>query len=93
MIAFDIIKTARLTEKGALQAERFNQYTLVADSRASKLQIRKAVEELFKVKVVNIRTMNVSGKLRRQRTHQAGRSPNWKKAVVTLKAGDKIVLT
>ena len=90
MIAFDIIKTARLTEKGALQAERFNQYTLVADSRASKLQIRKAVEELFKVKVVNIRTMNVSGKLRRQRTHQAGRSPNWKKAVVKLHPDDHI---
>lgn len=93
MISFDVIKTARLTEKGALQSEKHNQYTLVADSRASKLQIRKAVEDLFKVKVVNVRTMNVHGKLRRQRTHQAGRSPNWKKAIVTLKAGDKIVLT
>jgi large subunit ribosomal protein L23 len=93
MIAFDVIKTARLTEKGALQAEKLNQYTLVADLRASKLQIRKAVEELFKVKVINVSTMNVAGKLRRQRTHQAGRSPNWKKAIVTLKAGDKIVLT
>lgn len=93
MTSFDIIKTARLTEKGALQSEKFNQYTLVADSRASKIQIRKAVEELFKVKVADVQTMNVRGKLRRQRTHQAGTAPGWKKAIVTLKAGDKIVLT
>lgn len=93
MISFDIIKTARLTEKGSLQSEKFNQYTLVADLRASKLEIRRAVEDLFKVKVVHVRTMNMPGKLRRKRTHQAGRSPDWKKAIVTLKEGDKIVLT
>lgn len=93
MNAFEIIKTARLTEKGTRQAERFNQYTVVADPRANKYQIKKAVEEIFKVKVVGISTLNVRGKARRQRTHQAGRSSNWKKAIVTLKDGDKIVLT
>jgi len=93
MNAFDIIKTVRLTEKGTMQSELFNQYTVVADRRASKIQIRHAVEELFKVKVTNVRTMNVGGKLRRQRTHQAGKSPDWKKAVVTLAENDKIVLT
>jgi len=51
------------------------------------------VQELFKVKVIDVSTMNVRGKYRRQRTLQAGRAPDWKKAVVTLKAGDKIVLT
>jgi len=66
---------------------------VVADPRASKTQIRRAVTELFKVKVVGIQTLNVRGKARRQRTHQAGRSPSWKKAIVTLKKGDKIVLT
>lgn len=93
MNPFDIIKTARLTEKGTIQSEKHNQYTLVADRRATKPQIKRAVEELFKVKVVAVNTMQVRGKKRRQRTHQAGSSPDWKKAIVTLKEGDKIVLT
>jgi large subunit ribosomal protein L23 len=70
-----------------------NQYTVVADRLATKPQIKQAVQELFKVKVVAINTLNVHGKLRRQRTAQAGRAPDWKKAIVTLKEGDKIVLT
>jgi len=49
--------------------------------------------ELFKVKVVRVNTLNVRGKDRRKRTAQAGRASNWKKAIVTLKEGDKIVLT
>ncbi len=93
MNAFEIIKTVRVTEKGTTQAEKFNQYTVVADKRANKTQIRHAVQELFKVKVVEVSTMNVRGKDRRQRTIQAGRTPGWKKAIVTLKAGDRIVLT
>jgi len=93
MSPFEIIKSARLTEKGSIQSDRYNQYTVVADRRANKWQIRHAVEELFKVSVVGIQTMNVRGKARRQRTHQAGRSPHWKKAIVQLKKGDKIVLT
>ena len=93
MNSFEIIKTVRLTEKGTTISEKFNQYTVVADRRANKTQIRQAVQELFKVKVVDVSTMNVHGKLRRQRTIQAGKSPDWKKAIVTLKEGDKIVLT
>ena len=93
MNSFEIVKTARLTEKGTRQGEKFNQYTVVADRRASKPQIKRAVEELFKVKVVRVNTLNVRGKLRRQKTAQAGRDENWKKAIVTLKAGDKIILT
>ncbi len=93
MNAFEVIKTARLTEKGTRQGEKYNQYTVVADRRANKTEIRKAVQELFKVKVTKVNTLNVRGKLRRQRTYQAGRAPNWKKAIVTLKEGDKIVLT
>lgn len=93
MNAFEVIKTVRLTEKGTRQAEKFNQYTVVADRRANKIQIRQAVQELFKVKVVKINTLSVRGKFRRQRTAQAGQAPSWKKAIVTLKAGDKISLT
>jgi large subunit ribosomal protein L23 len=93
MNSFEIIKTVRLTEKGTRQGENFNQYTIVADRRANKTQIRQAVQELFKVKVTKINTLNVSGKFRRQRTAQAGQAPDWKKAIVTLKEGDKIELT
>jgi len=90
MNAFDIIKTVRLTEKGTRQGEQFNQYTVVADRRANKIQIRQAVQELFKVKVLKVNTLNVRGKDRRQRTKQAGKSSNWKKAIITLKQGDQI---
>jgi len=93
MNAFEIIKTVRLTEKGTTQSEKFNQYTVVADKRANKIQIRQAVQDLFKVKVLDVSTINVRGKFRRQRTKQAGQAPDWKKAIVTLKQGDKIVLT
>jgi large subunit ribosomal protein L23 len=93
MNAFEVIKTVRLTEKGTRQGEKYNQYTVVADRLATKPQIKQAVQELFKVKVTKINTLNVHGKLRRQRTAQAGRAPDWKKAIVTLKEGDKIVLT
>jgi len=70
-----------------------NQYTVVADPRANKTQIRQAVQELFKVKVLRVNTLNVRGKARRQRTAQAGETPDWKKAIVTLREGDKIILT
>ena len=93
MNAFEIIKTARLTEKGTRQGAKYNQFTLVADRRANKSEIKRAVEELFKVKVVRVNTLNVRGKARRKRTAQAGRDESWKKAIVTLKAGDKIILT
>jgi large subunit ribosomal protein L23 len=93
MNSFEIIKTVRMTEKGTTQGEKFNQYTVVADRRANKIQIRHAVQELFKVKVIKVNTVNVRGKFRRQRTIQAGKAPDWKKAIVTLKEGDKIVLT
>ena len=93
MNSFDIVKTVRLTEKGTRQGEKFNQYTVVCDRLATKIQIRKAVEELFKVKVTKCNTLNVRGKARRKRTLQAGKAPDWKKAIVTLKEGDKIQLT
>ena len=79
--------------KPKIKERPLNQYTVVADPRANKTEIRQAVQELFKVKVTKVNTLNVRGKARRKRTLQAGRTPAWKKAIVTLKDGDKIVLT
>ncbi len=93
MNSFDVIKTVRVTEKGTTQGEKYNQYTVIADRRANKTQIRQAVQELFKVKVLTVNTMNVGGKARRKFTKQAGFTSDWKKAIVTLKHGDKISLT
>ena len=92
MNSYEIIKTVRLTEKGTRQGENFNQYTVVADRRANKTQIRHAVQELFKVKVTKVNTLNDRGKFRRRGT-AIGATANWKKAIVTLKEGDKISLT
>lgn len=93
MNAFDIVKTIRVTEKGTSQSEKNNQYTIVADRRASKPQIKSAVQDLFKVKVLKVNTLHVQGKTRRKYTKHQGKTADWKKAVVTLKEGDKINLT
>jgi large subunit ribosomal protein L23 len=93
MNSYDIVKTVRVSEKGTTQGEKYNQYTVVADLRANKMQIRAAVQELFKVKVLAVNTLNVRGKARRKSTKQSGWTSDWKKAIVTLKKGDKISLT
>jgi large subunit ribosomal protein L23 len=93
MNAFEIIKTVRVTEKGTRQSDALNQYTVVADRRATKIQIRQAVQDLFKVNVTKVNTLNVRGKKRRQRTAAEGVTSAWKKAIVTLKEGQKISLT
>ncbi len=93
MNPFEVIKTVRVTEKGTILGDKFNKYIVVADRRANKIQIRQAVQELFKVTVLDVNTVTVRGKFRRQRTTQAGQAPDWKKAIVTLKKGDKISLT
>ena len=89
MNTFEIIKTVRLTEKGTRQGESFNQYTIVADRRANKTQIRQAVEELFEVKVVGVNVVKMPSKPKR-RGMIKGTRPGWKKAIVELRAGDKI---
>ncbi len=87
---YDVIKTVRVTEKGTTQTEKANQYQVVVAKDANKIDIKQAVEKAFKVKVVRVNTMHVRGKGRRQMTRQAGFTPSWKKALVTLKTGDKI---
>jgi large subunit ribosomal protein L23 len=78
-----------VTEKGTIIGEKANQVTFRVRPEASKDQLRTAVEELFKVTVVKIRTANFLGKKRR-RGRTIGQKPDWKKIYVTLKAGDKI---
>jgi len=67
------------------------KYLFSVSKSANKIQIKKAVEDIYKVKVLNVNTQMVPGKLKRVRT-QLGRTPDWKKAVVTLKEGQKIDL-
>jgi large subunit ribosomal protein L23 len=88
----DIIKTLEVTEKGTRLAGTENKYFFVVSPSANKLEIKRAVETLFKVSVVRVNTMNYHGKLKRQRTVHYGRTPCWKRAVVTLKTGEKIDL-
>jgi large subunit ribosomal protein L23 len=87
---YEVIKRPIITEKGLTLKE--NERTLcfeVAD-RASKQQIHEAVERIFKVKVEHVRTMTVRGKLRR-RGRYFGYRPDWKKAYVTLREGEKMI--
>lgn len=85
----DVLKRPLITEKATLLKDSANAVSFAVDSRANKSQIQDAVERLFKVKVVDVKTMNVSGKTKR-RGRTVGRRPGWKKAIVVLKAGDKI---
>ncbi len=87
---FSIVQRVRLTEKGSALQAKNNRYVLVVDPGANKIEIRQAVEQLFKVKVLGVNTMHCRGKIRRKMTKQRGRTSNWKKAIVTLKEGDKI---
>ncbi len=89
---FDLIQTARLTEKSTLLSEKFNKYVFKVSPRANKLQIKNAIEFLFKKKVVHVNTCNYAGKKKRDKRHASGegRRAHWKKAIVTLKEGEKI---
>jgi large subunit ribosomal protein L23 len=84
-----IVLRPLVTEKGTHQSTRYNAFTFEVHPLADKLQIRDAVEQLFKVRVVEVRTMNCLGKNKRFKG-QLGRLANWKKAIVKLNTEDKI---
>ena len=85
---YDTLKNILRTEKGtALLAG--NKYLFSVASDANKIQIKQAVEDVYNVKVVKVNTLKMRGKWKRVR-YKAGKTSDWKKAVVTLKAGDKI---
>nr|BCX00632.1 MAG: 50S ribosomal protein L23 [Bacteroidota bacterium] len=91
-----IIKRPVITEKYTERREKYNQYAFEVDRRANKIQIRQAIEALYPgVRVLEVRTMIVRGKRKTQYTRRGvltGRRPTWKKAIVTLRPGDKIDL-
>jgi large subunit ribosomal protein L23 len=87
--AHQIIKRPLITEKSTKQKEEGNQIAFVVDLKASKIEIRQAVEKLFKVKVRRVHTMNLLGK-RKRLGRFIGWKSDWKKAIVTLREGDRI---
>ncbi len=89
---YDIIDTIRLTEKATFLSEKNNQYVFRVAVYANKLQIKQAIEKLFGKKVKAVNTSNYAGKKRRERTASFGRTAQWKKAIVTLKEGERIEL-
>ncbi|MDD5170475.1 MAG: 50S ribosomal protein L23 [Syntrophales bacterium] len=89
MEIYDIVKRVLITEKSTIVKDGWNQHVFAVDRRANKIEIANAVEKLFKVKVLNVRTMNMLGKKRRL-GKTVGEKPSWKKAVVTLAEGNRI---
>jgi len=87
--AHKVIRRPLITEKSTLHKEMHNQLAFEVDRRANKIEIKKAVEKIFKVRVKNVRTMNYRGKQKRL-GRTVGRRPHWKKAIVTLQPGEKI---
>jgi large subunit ribosomal protein L23 len=90
--SFDQIQTVILTEKATLLSEKHNQYVFRVNPKANKLEIKRAIEQLFKKTVLDVNTANFAGKKKRERTANFGRRAHWKKAVVTLKEGEKLDL-
>jgi large subunit ribosomal protein L23 len=89
MNIYSVIKKPHVTEKTSLGSDSTNTVSLVVDRDANKIEIKQAVETLFKVQVSDVRTVNVAGKMKRFGKTTAKRS-NWKKAYVTLQEGQSI---
>jgi large subunit ribosomal protein L23 len=86
-----VVKRALITEKGTVLREVRNQYHFEVARSANKIDIKRAVESIFSVKVKDVRTMQVHGKTKRQ-GRWVGRRNDWKKAIVTLQPDQKIEL-
>ncbi len=89
MNAYDIIKRPLVTEKSNIQKETANQLTFEVDRGANRIEIRRAIEQIFNVKVASVQTMQVTGKVKR-RGRILGKRRDWKKAIVTLRPGERI---
>lgn len=86
---YDVLHGPLLTEKGTLLKETDNKVLFRVAKHANKIEIKQAVEEIFKVKVDRVTTMNYKGKTKRMGRYE-GKRPDWKKAIVTLKEGEKL---
>lgn len=89
MTPYEILKKPVITEKSTIQKETSNQLTFEVDRRANKIEIRRAVERIFNVKVIGVRTMQMRGKIKRF-GRVLGKRSNWKKAIVTLAQGEHV---
>jgi len=86
---YDVIKKPILTEKTTFQKEEANKVTFEVDRGVNKIEIKQAVEKIFKVKVLDVHTMMVRGKVKRVGRF-SGKRPDWKKAIITLKPGEQL---
>jgi large subunit ribosomal protein L23 len=89
MIANEIIKRPLITEKTSIQKELYNQLTFEVDRRANRIEIKRAIETTFNVRVSGVKTVQVTGKIK-QRGRITGKRRNWKKAIVRLMPGERI---
>jgi large subunit ribosomal protein L23 len=89
MNIYSVIKKPHVTEKTSLGSDTTNTVAIIVDKDANKIEIKQAVENLFKVKVSNVRTVTVAGKVKRS-GKTLGKRSNWKKAYVTLQEGQSI---
>lgn len=88
---YDTVISLLRTEKGT-ELLPLNKYIFLVNMRANKLQVKRAIEQIYKVKVSKVNTQIASGKTKRVR-YKLGRTADWKKAIVTLKEGHKIEVT
>ena len=86
---FEVLRRPMITEKSTIMQDGHNKYAFEVDSRANKVQVKTAVEQSFSVKVTEVNMLTVKGKRKRFGRRLVQR-PSWKKAVVSLQAGDKI---
>ena len=89
MIASEIIKRPLITEKTSIQKELYNQLTFEVDRRANRIEIKRAIETAFNVRVSAVKTIQVTGKIK-QRGRIVGKRRDWKKAIVKLMPGERI---
>ena len=89
MLAYELINRPLNTEKTNIQQEEANQITFEVDRHANRVEIARAVEQIFKTRVATVRTMQVKGKKKRMGRH-IGKRRDWKKAIVTLMPGERI---
>ena len=89
MDIYRVIKEPHIAEKANLVKEKHNQITLKVDKRANKIEIKSAVEKIFKKTVLEVNTMNIEGKKRRM-GRNIGKKADWKKAIVKLAPGENI---
>ena len=88
-LQYDIIIRPVVTEKTNIQKEAANQVTFEVDRKANRIEVRRANERIFNVRVTNVRTMQVRGQFKR-RGRVLGKRRDWKKAIVTLRPGERI---